>query len=354
MNAVVKETENQIVEFDEFELKLQDFKDKYDDVVYDLTVPEQEKQARSDKRSIGKVLSKLDSVHKALKAPLKEKVDLIDGRRKEIKDQLLEVQEKIKGQIISHDKAIEEHAEMLQGKVDNILLLGDASQYSDLAILDSKHWANCISSLKNINVDDSYEDRKADATLAKVETFEKLEIRLEARINYEEEQAELERLRKESVERERADREEKIRQEAKEKADFEAEDARIKAEEQAEKEKKEAAKKAQDEIDNANRKQQEAEEAEARAKTEAKDKAEKAAREEREKIEREQAEKERKEKLERDKEQAKKNKAKHRNKIEKEANVSLVEVVFELDDAHAEPIIEAIKEGKIKHISINY
>jgi len=344
MNAVIKEPENQIVEFDEFQLKLAEFKEKYDDVVYDLTVPEQEKQARADKHSIGKVLSKLDSAHKALKAPLKEKVDLIDGRRKEIKDQLLDVQGKIKDQIASHDKAIEEHAEMLQLRIDTI------TSYAEHESTDGKgseYLKDELRALKSVEVDDSYEDRKADATLAKVETIGKLETMLATAVGQEAKDAELERLRREKEARERADREEEIRKDAEAKATRQAE-------EKAEREKQEAAKKAQKEIDDAKQKQQEAEDAEAKAKTEAKDKAGKAAKEEREKIEREQAEKERQERIERDRAEAKKRKSAHRENIEKQAIESLVAAIYELDDAHAKPIIEAIKEGLIKHVSIYY
>ena len=60
-----------IVEFDEFAGKLAEFRQRYDGVVYDLAVPEQEKQARSDRYAIGKVVSALDAKHKELKEPLK-------------------------------------------------------------------------------------------------------------------------------------------------------------------------------------------------------------------------------------------------------------------------------------------
>jgi len=211
MNAIMKDKENKIVEFDEFESKLIEFKKKYDNVVYDLTDPEQDKLARSDKYSIGKIISSLDSKHKELKAHLKARTDLIDGRRKDIKDELLIVQRKIKGQIEAHEQAKEDLAEKLQCMVNEILEHGEFEHFSNP---DSHVLNNRLKSIRCYVADDKYEDRKADATLALIETTKQLETMLEAA------------LKSEKEERERADREEKIRKEATEKA---TRDTQIKA-----------------------------------------------------------------------------------------------------------------------------
>jgi len=57
-------TSTEVVEFREFEKNLSEYKYRYEGVIYDITVPEQDKQARSDKLAIGKVIAKLDSAHK--------------------------------------------------------------------------------------------------------------------------------------------------------------------------------------------------------------------------------------------------------------------------------------------------
>jgi len=186
MNAVIKETA--ITEFSEFESKLQTFKSKYMDVVYDLSDEEQGKQARSDRLTIGKVIASLDRAHKDLKAPLKEKVDLIDGERKRIKDELLEVQGSIKSQIETHEKEIADHMEMLQGKVDAVCLPDDFDTMSLLTVIQIQEF---LDNYKSIDVDDTYEHRKADATLAQIETIKNLESRLAVRAKYEEEQDEI-------------------------------------------------------------------------------------------------------------------------------------------------------------------
>ena len=219
----------QIVEFNEFETKLQAFKGKYVDVVYDLTDPEQDTQARSDRLSIGKVISSLDSKHKELKAPLKAKTDLIDGERKRIKDDLLSVQEGIKNQIKDHEAQIQAHADLLQGKVDAITnhAVFDGAELTSGEILD------LIESLTSIEVDDSYEHRKADATLAKIDATKLLETALEARVKHESEQAELEQLRKDAAATAQKEREEKIAKDAAEAATKAAEKRITDAEESA-------------------------------------------------------------------------------------------------------------------------
>ena len=324
MNDVIEKAENQIVEFDEFETKLQEFKERYDGVVYDLTNPTEEKQARSDRYAIGKIISALDEKHKEIKAPLKAKVDLIDGERKRIKDQLLEVQGKIKGQIETHEAKIREHEEMLQAKVNDIRALSIFGEYENP---DSSQITERLDKAKAVDIEDGFEDRKADAALAQTETVKLLEGRLSERLKYEKEQAELERLRKEKEERERTEREEQIRKEA-------AERARREAEEKAEKERLEAEAKAKREI----------EEAQAAAK--------RAAEEERKRIERERQEAETKAEEDRKKEEARKAKQQHRAKIHSEAKQSFID--NGLNQKDAEDIVTLIKDGKIKHISVNY
>lgn len=222
MNKVLENVENEIVEFNEFESQLLEFKKRYDGVVYDLSVPEEEKQARSDRLTIGKVIANLDRKHKDLKAPLKEKVDLIDGERKRIKDDLLNVQEKIKSQIKQHEDAIRERAEKLQSMVEEIRGYAEFDPYQVLPI-SSDQVKERLDGVQQIIVDDSFEERKADATLAQVETIKQLESLLAERLKYEKEQEELERLRAEAAERERQEELEKIRKEAEERAKAERE-----------------------------------------------------------------------------------------------------------------------------------
>ena len=327
----MNEIKNEIIEFNEFENLLAKFREQYDGVVYDLTVPEQEKQARSDRLSIGKIVSKLDKTHQALKAPLKMQVDLIDGRRKEIKDQLLEVQGKIKGQIDAHEQAILEHAEMLQARIEEIRAL---AVFENFEQPDSVALSKRVESVKSIIVDNSFEDREADATFAQVQIIKELEILLANAVKQEAEQVELEKLRNEKEERERADREELIRKEASDKAKLEAEQA------------------AQNAIDEANRREQEAIQKAEQQKKDAEQAEEAAVKAEREKIQREAEAKAEKERVEKEKEDAKKSKQAYRAKIHTEAKASFIKNGLKEDDA--EMVVTLIKDELIKNIMVVY
>ena len=308
---------NQIIEFCEFEAKMQEFKRQYDGVVYDLAVPEQEKKARSDRYTIGKVISALDERHKEIKAPLKEKVDLIDGERKHIKDELLDVQGKIKSQIDAHEAKIQAHQETLSAKVEALRLNMD-----NLTSISANGLATLRDNLINTVIDETYEDHKDEAEFVRSESVGKLDVIIAARVKYEADQVELEKLRKESVARSQAERDEKIRKEASERAQREAEE------------------KAKREIEAAQRKQYEAEQAAKRAEQEARDK-----------MEREQREATAKGLAKILADEVRRSKQKHRDKIENEVIQSLIACGFE---DHAEKILSVLKDGKIKNVTINY
>lgn len=328
---VIKAEENQIVEFNEFETKLTEFKERYDNVVYDLDDPAQDKQARSDRLSIGKVVSTLDKTHKELKAPLKAKTDLIDAERKRIKDDLLGIQDKIKGQIAEHERKAQEHAEMLQQKVEDIESFGIFPEFHNPV---SGEISARLDSIEAINVDDSYEHRKADATLAQIDTIKKLKTMFDSALKSEAEQAELERLRKQQAEREQADRDKKIAEEAvkiaEENAAKKLERIRLEAKERAEKQQKALE-------DEADRKVREAEERGRRA-----------VEEERERIFQEK----KKAEDERAAAELKAANKKHRAKINNEALKSLIENGYTEDQGKA--LIELIATGLIVNITINY
>jgi hypothetical protein len=332
MNAeVIEKVVNEIAEFNQFEANLVEFKKQYEGVVYDLNDPAQDKQARSDRLSVGKVIILLDKTHKELKAPLKAKTDLIDHERKRIKDDLLSVQLLIKSQIEKHEQEIADHAEMLQGRVEAIelcfTLIADSNP-------TSKEIKESIETVNSFKVDGSYEHRKADALLAKTESLEKLELMLEAQLKVESEQAELQRLRDEEAARLQAERDEAIRKEAAEKATHDAELA------------------AQKKIDDAENDKLQAIEETKRAEEQAERQAEQARKQERERIEAEQAEAKRKQDEADKKEAAKKEKQAYRAKVHKAAKADFIKAGF--CESDATNLVNIIKDGKIKNIIIEY
>ena len=310
-----------IVEFDPFEAQMTEFRTRYSGVVYDLTVPAQEKQARSDRYAIGQVISALDAAHSGIKAPLLERTRVIDGERKRIKDELLAIQGKIKEQIDARDAQI-------KAKVDAIRALA----FEPLDTPTVAQVAERLEKLQEaaINLEAGYEDCKEDAALAVVETTAKLKIMHKQAL----ERDELERLRKEQADRERAKRDERIRKEAAERATREAEE------------------KAKRDLDTEKRRTADAEAATLRAEQESKAAAERATKAERERVEKEQREAAAKAGAKRKAEEARKAKTAHRAKIHKEAATALV--AHGIGQAVADQVIALIAEPSIIHVRMEY
>jgi hypothetical protein len=325
-----------IAVFDKFDSQMQEFKKRYDGIVYDLTDPEQENRAKADKLAIGKVINKLDAKHKEKKTPLKEEVDLLDGERKRIKDDLLDIQGNIKDQLASHKQEILDHAIMLNNKVLAIVDIALDTDHLNSNVLKER-----IVILNEIDVDDTYELRKADATLAKVDTLKKLEGMLVDRIKYEEGQAELERLRAEAADRAQKDREEQIRKDAAAEAKADSERERL----QAIKDKELAEKATQDAIEAGKRQKEAAEQRAEAVKEEAEAREKIAAQTERDRIE---------QKRLAGIEAAKKreNNKKHHAKINNEALTGITHLGVSRDDAIN--IVTAVAKGMIPHITIAY
>lgn len=341
-----------IKDFNEFEKSLADFKGQYNDVVYDLTVPAEEKRARADRLAIGKVIAKLDAKHKEIKAPIKEKVDLIDGERKRIKDDLLGVQEKIKSQIAEHERKIAEKAAADQKLVRYIYESADFefAPSSDQILI-------VIERIKAIDIDDdAYYDVKAQAALAISETLKSLDAILEEQKEKEAQQAEIDRLRKEKEDRYRAEREEMIARKA-------ADDAKLEAEQKA-------AKLAEDNA----RREQEAKDAQAKAKAkadadiaklkqdkvDAENAAKKAKHDAEEKRKRDIAETEariKREALEQKAQEEAEAKSREKDKANKTRvnNEALTAIVgLGISDAQAKSLIKAIYKGQVPNIKITY
>ena len=329
MSEVVEKSKQQIAEFREFEGKLEEFRQRYDGVVYDLDKPKELKQAKSDRYAIARVISALDARHKEVKAPLYEQVQLIDGARKRIKDELLEVQRKIKSQL-------EEREERLQGMVDRIKKLTSFDE-----TVTSEDIAARLDHAVTIEITDDYAEKKADAALALTAAVNRLREMLKQQKDLEEREAELKRLRAEKEKREREERERKVREEAEARA------------------KQEAERKAKEERDRIQRAKEEAEEraeaaerARKKAVEDSKRAAEEAARKERERIQREREEQERKEAEKRRLEAQKKAEVKHRESIQ--AAVAKDLVAAGVSKTKVAKVVRAIDTGKVRHLVIEY
>lgn len=211
----------QIVEFNQFEADLAEYKSRYVGVVYDFGDAGQEKQARSDRLAIGKKVAELDRVHKAVKAPLLEQVQVLDGERKRIKDGLLEVQDGIKGQIAKHEAELKAIEDALLAKVEAIKNLGAIDEHG----ATSGQVRERLAQAQAIVVDDSYGAYDVDAALSQVAVTDRLAHMLARVEQREAEQAEFARVKAELAAKEQAERDERIAREAREAAEKKAQEA---------------------------------------------------------------------------------------------------------------------------------
>lgn len=334
----------QIVEFNQFESDLAEYKSRYVGVVYDFSDKKQEKRARSDRLAIGKTVAELDRVHKAVKAPLQEQVALLDGERKRIKDGLLEVQDGIKSQIARHEAELQAIEDALEERVQAIRQLARQEGELTSALIVSR-----LDALGQIEVDESYSHRQADAVIAWEETEVELSRWLVEARRREAEAAEMARLKAELAAKEQAERDARIAREARAEEERKTMEAQVRAE-AAEKAARDAEARAEQAKIEAARLAEENAKREAEAVRQAE--IDKAAAVEQARLDAERRQREELEKVEAERVAREANKQ-HRVAINKTALAALMEHAG-LDETHGKAVIIAIAEGRIPAVRIEY
>lgn len=162
-------------------------------------------------------LKRLKEQPKVVEAELRRFVNECDQLRDEVRRPLTEWEEAEKARI----EALQQRLVYLRALAD---VIDTAGNYLPSADIQAR-----ILEAKSVVLDDSWQERAAEAGVAKDSTIQQLEASLEVAQKREHEAAELERLRKEAEEKARLEREETIRREAAEKATRDAE-AKAKAE----------------------------------------------------------------------------------------------------------------------------
>ncbi len=352
---------NALAPFDAFSASLAEFKKRYDDVQYDMDDPTQNKQARSDQRAIGGVIAELDRTHKKIKSPLLEQVNLVDGCRKEIKDDLLGVQLKIKTQIADHEAKLQAEIDRVQELVDSLRMpehIGAPGQAPTPSEVQE-----VIDRVEDVMVTEQlFGDRHDEARTLQDATLAELFVMLTAAEKREADEAELERHRKEQTEREQYDRDEKLKADAKADAERDAQErlaaaekSRQEAEAKAARDKADATKRAQAAKEKAKR-----DAAAAKAKAEADKVA--AVEAERQRAADAKAEADALAERARAEEEARKADAEHItavNELAAAAFNTLVEQAkaesgSEMVELHGSYLVEMIAAGKIPNVTLNY
>lgn len=260
---------------------------------------------------------------------LKEQPKVVEAELRRFVTECDHLRDEVRRPLTEWEDAEKARTEALQQRLVDLRALADvidsAGNYLPSADIQAR-----IHEAKSVVLDESWQERAAEAGVAKDSTIQQLEASLEVAQKREHEAAELERLRKEAEEKARLEREEAIRREAAEQAKRDAEakaQAEIDAAARREAEARAAAEKAEQEKNDAiaaeRRRQEEAETARlAEQKRIADEEARRAA----------------------DKE--------HRRTINRQAIADLIE--SGLSQEMAEKALIAIASGKVSAVSIKY
>ncbi|WP_181834002.1 coiled-coil domain-containing protein [Klebsiella pneumoniae] len=282
---------------------------------------------------------------------LKEQPKVVEAELRRFVTECDQLRDEVRRPLTEWEDAEKARTEALQQRLVDLRALSDvidtAGNYLPSADIQAR-----ILEAKSVVLDDSWQERAAEAGVAKDSTIQQLEASLVIAQKREHEAAELDRLRKEAEEKARLEREENIRREAAEQA------------------KRDAEAKAQAEIDAAARRESEARAATERAEREiieAQQKAEREAKAAAEKAEQEKnaaiaAERRRQEEAESarlaeqkriaEEEALRAADKEHRRCINRQAIADLIE--SGLTQEMAEKALIAIASGKVSAVSIKY
>lgn len=260
---------------------------------------------------------------------LKEQPKVVEAELRRFVTECDQLRDEVRRPLTEWEDAEKARTEALQQRLVDLRALADVIDTAG-NYLPSTDIQYRILEAKSVVLDDSWQERAAEAGVAKDSTIQQLEASLAVAQKREHEAAELERLRKEAEEKARLEREEAIRREAAEQAKRDAEakaQAEIDAAARREAEARAAAEKAEQEKNDAiaaeRRRQEEAETARlAEQKRIADEEARRAA----------------------DKE--------HRRTINRQAIADLIE--SGLSQEMAEKALIAIASGKVSAVSIKY
>ena len=274
----------------------------------------------------------IDGEGKDLVSAAKAKIKVVDDNRKAVRDKLDTLRDTIRQPVTDYEQAEQARLAAIQAVLDQLDTLASANDSDGLRLSAEqlhmrKHQAATLA--KN-----DYGDMATDVAAKAESTLKYLDTAIAAAEEYEQQQAEIERMRTEQAAREQADHEAKIAAEAAEKARAEAE-AKAKAEREASE----------------------------RARIEAQLKAEQAERDKQAAIDRAEAEKQaavqaERRRIEAESAQAEKAEAEraanveHRREVNRKILAAMLECGIEEEAAKAF-LIKGVK-GKVPHLKITY
>lgn len=347
--------------------------EEVESLVPDTSTAKGRKEIASTANKVAKSKVFLDGLGKDLVSDWKTKSKAVDAERKKVRDQLDALKAKARQPLTDWEGAENKRIENHKEDINRILMMG-AESVDCWDTISLETMTDRLAWIEEAKIDDSWEEFANEAAIAKDLAITNIKKAIDKRTKYDNEQAELERLRLESAARAKADEEDRLRKEGEKKAKAEAEELAEKREQAAAATRQRVAKAAADEIERVNNKHKEAEQAKIAADRRAKDAEDdakqakinanaaikivehnavrdqalaiEAAKAERDRIEAENLEKDLAAKNKREKDK------KHTANINNEAGQALLDLGLSFPDAKA--VVLAIADGKIPHISIRY
>ena len=320
---------------------LTDIRKQASSLVPDLTTAKGRKEIASVAYAVAQTKTYLDGIGKALTDEYKEIPKKIDATRKQIRDELDKLKDEVRAPLTAYEEAEANRVAALQQRLNEIAQLGNMP-VTAIHGATAEQLGGWLAQLEQIAIDDSWQEKQTEAGVAKEAAILKVTQALEARKQYEAEQAELERLRQEQAKRDQAERERQIAEQARQ-AEADRQLQERAASQRREQQAKEREEQARRDAEEARRKQVEAE---ANAKRQADEAAKRAAEAERQRAVAEAAEFERKAKAR----EADKN---HRIAVNRAALAALVAETG-LTEEQGKAVIRAIGQKLIPAVSISY
>ena len=319
----------------------------------DITTAKGRKEIASFANKFSKAKTLIDGHGKALVEEEKTRLKIVDAERKKFRDECDIMKQEARKPLTDWEDAEKKRVADIEERIENIQNHPETA-FNDPAIreLTSFHVGEALEQLKNIVIDDSFEEFELAATKAKEAALTQLEAKFIVLQNAEKEKAEADRIEKERLEKEQKDREKKI---AKEAAEIARKEAVKEAEEKGRKEneKREKLKKEKLQLKLAKEKaERETKEAKKRAEGEKIEAAKQAEKDRKQAIEDEK--KRQADQIKKDKEADEKRheNKRHCGKINREAKASFVAEGY--NEEEAENIVKLIASNKIKNATINY
>lgn len=205
--------------------------------VYDISTPEGRKRIGSVARKIGSTKKALEKLADSLTEDWKQKVRAVNSSKNEMIEKFDSLRDEIRKPLDEFNAKEEKRTATHENRLET---MRNQANFDGAPPPNSSAIREAIETLKKIsffNIDNTpvdWEEFSSRANATYTETMNKLNFMLEERIKYEQEQEELEKLRKEKIERDRKEYEEKLKADAAEKARKEAEDKAAKEKAEAE------------------------------------------------------------------------------------------------------------------------